>query len=187
VRRAVNGLPAPKTVLPVSLTVTARLMPPAFSPRTDQPRKETVMKNSPVYLTSEGHLQTCPKLNERNKRFVFRALAAAEITSILVPFAREHGSVKIGRACAFRGDAKLELPGTKIFAWTIPIEGRPYRVKKSLPNAISSLCQDFLVEKHGQWTSDEGLGEFQFDVSARTVELEVDECFTHIDTSEYSF
>lgn len=29
-RRAVNGLPAPKTVLPVALTVTARLIRPAF-------------------------------------------------------------------------------------------------------------------------------------------------------------
>src|SRR5580700_10892049 len=110
-----TGGPRQKSVLPVSLTVTARLLRPALSPRTDKPRKETVMNDIDTAMRNyERERQIRAKISSANKGAVFDALAAANITQVLVEFDGEGDSGQINSVIAFRCEERAELPATRV-------------------------------------------------------------------------
>jgi len=177
-------------VLPVSLAVTARLNRPALSPRADKPRKETVMNDTDTLMsTYERHRQARAKLSEGNKAAVFDALAAANITDVLVEFDGEGDEGQIESVTAFRGEERIDLPATTVrvlnVAWG---NAETVATVSALVDAVETLCYDYLEDTHGGWeNNDGGYGEFRLDVATRTVSLEINERYTETHTSEHTF
>jgi hypothetical protein len=185
-----TGGPLQESVLPVPLAVTARLLRPAWSPLTDKPRKESAMNDLHTVISNyEGHRRARAKLSEGNKHAVFDALATAHITSVLVEFDGEGDSGQINAVTAFRGDQRAELPATKVsiqnVAWG---DDTAVTTESKLENAIETLCYEYLEDTHGGWeNNDGGFGDFRFDVTGRSIELEFNSRFTDIDTSNHTF
>jgi hypothetical protein len=72
-RRSFNGPPAPRPVLPVPFGERPAGSPSPLSPRNDQPRKETDMRD--FETTYARHRELSAKVNELNKAVLFDALA----------------------------------------------------------------------------------------------------------------
>jgi hypothetical protein len=135
------------------------------------------------------HRKAVTAANEHNKPVVFDILAAAGITSVTVEFDGEGDSGQIESVIACAGEARVELPKTPItfqdVSWnsdTVTDRTEP------LPEAIETLCYDYLEQEHGGWENNDGaFGTFTFDVAARTIELEFNGRYTDISTHSYSF
>lgn len=109
--------------------------------------------------------RTRAKFSKRNKQVVFKALAAAGITAVAACFDRKSDRFLITREHASRGETRVKIPHAKVFIWTVPHQGQPFRKKEALTYAIFNLCWDSLEEKHPEWGRDAiALGEFRFDV-----------------------
>jgi hypothetical protein len=79
-RRAVNGLPAPKTRV-ACFPCGDPDCPPCLFPRADKQRKETAMNDLDTIMSNyDRHHQALRKLSEGNKGAVFDVLAKAHIT-----------------------------------------------------------------------------------------------------------
>jgi hypothetical protein len=177
-------------VLPVSLTVTARLIRPALSPRIDNPRKETAMKNPDEFLASYNrYRKALNQVSQSNKAVIFDALVAGHITEVHVEFDGCGDSGQIECMTAYRGEEKIELP---IIAVTLQqvswgdIEVR--NAEEKLPQAIETLCYDYLEETNDGWENNDGaFGEFHLDVAERTVELEFHARYTATLTENHTF
>jgi hypothetical protein len=182
--------PLQESVLPVSLAVTARLVRPALSPRTDQPRKETAMNDTDTVMSDyERERQARVKISEGNKNAVFDALATVNITLVHVEFDGEGDSGQIESVTAFRDEDRAELPSTTVaiqqVAWG---DAPPVTTQSPLGSAIETLCYDYLEESNGGWENNEGaFGEFHFDVAKRTVELEFNARYVDTFTSNQTF
>jgi hypothetical protein len=114
-RRPVNGLPAPNSVLPVALAVTARLVRPALFPLTDKPREETVMNDLNSQISNyERHREARARISISNKSTVFDALTAANITQVLVDFDGEGDSGQIDSVTAYHGEERFDFPAPTI-------------------------------------------------------------------------
>ncbi len=127
--------------------------------------------------------------NALNKAGVFDALAAAEITDVIVDFDGEGDSGQINGVAAQAGGRTVELPAAVLtihevsFAREITSSARVC----DLPEAIEALCYAFLEHEHGGWENNDGAyGEFRFDVRARTIELEFNARYTDVYNSTYS-
>jgi hypothetical protein len=177
-------------VLPVSLTVTARLVRPALSPRIDNPRKETAMNDAETIMTTyDRHRQARKEQSEGNKSAVFDALAAANITSVLVEFDGEGDGGQIESVTAVRGEEPTDISATNVtlqqVSWGNP---EPVATALSLQEAIETLCYDYLEESHAGWeNNDGGFGEFRLDVAKRTVALEFNGRFSDTYTENHTF
>ncbi len=142
-----------------------------------------------VISSFERHCKARAKLSKGNKRVVFDALAAANITQVLVEFDGEGDSGQISSVTAFRGDEADALPGTTLtiqqVAWG---DTKVKAIQASLAEAIETLCYDFLEETHAGWENNDGaFGEFRLDVAKRTVELEFNGRFTDTRTSTHTY
>ena len=142
-----------------------------------------------VLSNYERHRQARATLSEGNKRAVFAALAAANITQVQVEFDGEGDSGQIESVIAFRGDERADLPVTTVNVRNVSWgDAEPVPTQSTLGAAIGTLCYDYLEETHGGWENNEGgFGEFHLDVARRTVELEFNGRFTDIDTSNHTF
>jgi hypothetical protein len=137
----------------------------------------------------ERHRRARAKLSQANKRIVFDALAAANITLVHVEFDGEGDSGQIESVIALRGDERAELPATTVtiqqVAWA---ETKASTKQATLEDAIESLCYDFLEETHDGWENNDGAyGDFRLDVATRTIELEFNGRFTDTCTSNHTF
>jgi len=64
----------------------------------------------------------------------------------------------------------------------------PVAEKRSLQDAIESLCYDYLEVTHGGWENNDGaFGEFHLDVAERTVDLEFHGRFSDTYTTNHTF
>jgi hypothetical protein len=129
------------------------------------------------------------RLGPINKAAILDALAAGAITLVLVQFDGIGDSGQIEDITAMRGDASVPLPEATVKIHTAEW-GAVDPVIKELPlaEAIETLCYDFLEDKHAGWEINDGsFGEFQIDVTERTVDLEFNGRFTDVSTSHYSF
>jgi hypothetical protein len=137
----------------------------------------------------EQHRKAVTAANEHNKPVVFDILAEAGITSVTVEFNGESDSGQIESVIACAGESRVELPKTPVtlqhVSWnsdTVTDRTEP------LPEAIETLCYDYLEQEHGGWENNDGaFGTFTFDVASRTIELEFHGRYTDIDTSNHSF
>jgi hypothetical protein len=120
----------------------------------------------------ERHRKARAQLNAGNKAAVFDALAAANITRVIVEFDGEGDSGQINGVIVFRDRASADLPATTVslrqLSWGAT---EPVTTNSDLHEAIERLCYDYLEESHGGWENNDGAyGEFHFDVVERSVE-----------------
>jgi hypothetical protein len=126
-------------------------------------------------------------LNAKNKAAVFDALARAGITRVTVSFDGEGDSGCIEEISAYRGEEPCKLPALLVTlleaGWDNAIP-----TQESLRKAVETLCYDFLSQEHGGWEDNEGAsGLFEFDVSERSIELEINTRFVETLTSNHTF
>jgi hypothetical protein len=135
-----------------------------------------------VATTYKQHEQLLGKANALNKAAVFDALAAAGLSSVNVTFDGEGDSGQIESIDAYKEESSdpHPLPET-----AIEVQQASWNSEKldsrtsSLREAIERLCYDYLEISQGGWENNDGaFGEFQFDVKARTIELEFNARFT---------
>jgi hypothetical protein len=144
--------------------------------------------NSPLFAYDRYHL-ALEKASQANKDIVFDALAAAHITSVVVEFDGEDDSGQISGMTAFRGEEQVELPALRITlqqaSWNHAELGT---MEEPLPQAVETLCYDYLEHTHGGWENNEGAyGEFRLDVGARSVALEFNARYMDIATENHTF
>ena len=112
--------------------------------------------------------------NRRNKIILFDALAKAQITHVVVGFDGEGDQGQMERAVA-RSDEKLvEFPEVTLSLFIADFDYAELSVGElSLQEAVEHICYGYLEDRHSGWEINEGsIGEFTFDVAARTVTLD---------------
>lgn len=148
------------------------------------------MNNPDTWLTNyERQHAARRKLSQGNKAAVMDALAAVQISLVLITFDGEGDSGQIHGITASRGDIEVPLPETKvIFQESNWGNAEPVARSLTLEEALEYLCYDLLEIKHGGWEINEGsYGEFRFDIPARTIALEFNSRFTEVSTTHHSF
>lgn len=133
------------------------------------------------------HAQTLAEATAKNKGTVFGALSAANITRVEVTFNGEGDSSQIEEIIAFLKDKQCGLPAESVpFADVSWDETRTS--DKPLRDAIESLCYDYLSQEHDGWENDDGaFGEFTFDVTERTIDLDFNARYTDSTSYSHSF
>jgi len=143
----------------------------------------------PAFASYDHHREALRKASQSNKTAVFDALAAANITQVLVEFDGAGDSGQIESVTAFRGEAQIAFPSTTIALQQASWGSTELRfTEEKLSQAIETLCYDYLQETQGGWENNDGAyGEFRLDVAARTVELEFNGRYTAVDTENHTF
>ena len=148
------------------------------------------MTNAETYMRNhERHEKARKKLGKVNKAAIFEALAAQNITEVLVEFDGEGDSGQIEMLTVVRDGEPVAMPETTVTlrqaSWG---SSEPDISECTLREGIETLCYDFLEDEHGGWEINDGaFGEFRMDVKNRTVELEFHGRFTDVSTSHHSF
>ena len=120
-----------------------------------------------------------------NKAALFDALAAADITCVVVTFDGVGDSGQIESVDARCGDRITELPSTEVEIAT-PLWDSSSLDRRTLPlrEALEDLAYALLEANHDGWEINEGaFGEFTFDVAERVIRLDYNE---RIERSEYT-
>jgi len=151
-----------------------------------------------VLPQDEGETATKEAARERvlaearrnNRAGLFAALAAADITYVIVAFdgCGDNGqieSIEVRRVA----DPHIDLPSTDIdWIHAARETGEPERSRIPLAEAIETVVYTCLEEKHGGWEIDDGAyGEFAFDVAHRTITLDYYERYTGTNFSQHEF
>jgi len=124
-----------------------------------------------------------------NKTALFDALAAADITKVIVTFDGYGDSGQVEDISALSGGETVDLPTGEITiartAWGAEdITEHDMMVE----HAVEQLAYDFLAETHPGWENNDGAyGEFVFDVAERTITLDHNERYTATETYEHTF
>jgi trans-2-enoyl-CoA reductase len=137
----------------------------------------------------ERYRQVQAKINRANKRALFDALEAANITTVQVEFDGAGDSGQIGSVIAFRGEDRAELPETIVSIQRASWHSTDaVATAARLAEAIETVCYGYLEETHGGWENNDGaFGEFQFDLAERSIALEFNGRFTDIATDNHTF
>jgi hypothetical protein len=148
------------------------------------------MTNAETYMCNhERHEKARKELGKVNKASIFAALAATNITEVLLEFDGEGDSGQIEMLTVVRNGEPVAMPEATVTlqqaSWG---NSEPVISECSLREGIETLCYDFLEDEHGGWENNDGaFGEFRLDVKKRTVELEFHGRFTDVSTSHHSF
>jgi len=148
------------------------------------------MNNPDEFLASYNrHREALAKASQTNKTVVFDALAAANITHVHIEFDGCGDSGQIECVTAYRGEEKAELPTVVVTlqqaSWNHTELGT---MEESLPQALETLCYDYLEETNSGWENNDGAyGEFHLDVASRTVKLEFNGRYTEVLTENHTF
>ena len=143
----------------------------------------------PTLASYSRYREALSKACQWNKAVVFDALVAAEITQVHIEFDGWSDSGQIECVTAYRGEQGAELPTVVITlqraSWS---QAEPGTMDEPLPQALETLCYDYLEETHDGWEINDGaFGEFRLDVAARTVELEFNGRYTEVSTENHTF
>jgi hypothetical protein len=123
-----------------------------------------------------------------NKAALFAALAQADITVVIVSFDGAGDSGQIENIFVTAGDTEGVLPSVMIEFTTVNGQGELSSSPLPIREAIESLVYELLGETHGGWENNDGAyGEFRFDVTERSIELEFYQRFTDAEFFEHSF
>ena len=142
-----------------------------------------------IMATYEKNRQEQAALNEANKNTIFDALAAANITKVVVDFDGEGDSGQIDSIVAFIDEELTKMPVTTVTIGQIQYgKPEPFPIESTLEQAIETLCYDYLDDMHGGWENNDGaFGEFTLDAVTRTIELEFSARFTDCETYTHTF
>jgi hypothetical protein len=142
-----------------------------------------------ITASIKRHREAVTAANERNKPVVFDLLAAAGVTTVTVEFNGEGDSGQIESVIACIGESRVELPKTPVTLQCANWQNDKLTSNaEPLPEAIETLCYDYLEQEHDGWEINDGaFGTFTFDVGARTIELEFNGRYTDIATSNHNF
>jgi hypothetical protein len=142
-----------------------------------------------IEASIKSHRKAVAAANAHNKPVVFDLLAAAGITSVTVEFDGEGDSGQIESVIACAGESRLELPQAPVTLQHASWRSETFTdTTQPLPEAIETLCYDYLQQEHGGWeNNDGGFGTFTFDVARRAIELEFNGRFTDIHTTGHTF
>ncbi len=135
------------------------------------------------------HLSRADDLLPANKTALFDALAAANITVVVVTFDGYGDSGQIENIEAKAGDEIVTLPADTILI-ARPVWGSNNIDPQSLSihDAIEALVYSFLGQTHDGWENSDGAyGDFAFDVADRTITLDYNERRMESDYSQHVF
>ena len=135
------------------------------------------------------HVSRADDLLPANKTALFDALAAANITVVVVTFDGYGDSGQIENIEAKAGDAAVAMPvGEVQIAEAIWDQPEPNRPTVSIADAIERLAYDLLERTHCGWENNDGAyGDFTFDVAERTITLDYNERYTASEYSQHVF
>lgn len=128
------------------------------------------------------------KANALDKATVFDALAAAGVTHLTVTFDGEGDSGQIEDIHTLSGERVVDVPSTLIVTHAVAVDREIVTTRQQeLRDAIEDLCYALLEEKQAGWEDGDGAyGEFQFDVSDRTIHLQFNARYIEVNTDIYS-
>jgi hypothetical protein len=135
------------------------------------------------------HLSRADDLLPANKTALFDALAAANITIVVVTFDGYGDSGQIESIEAKAGDEIVTLPhGAIEIARPMWGSNDIDRQSLSIHDAIEALVYSFLGQTHDGWENSDGAyGDFTFDVADRTITLDYNERRMESDYSQHVF
>jgi len=135
------------------------------------------------------HTNRADELLPANKTTLFDALAAANITAVVVTFDGYGDSGQIENIEAKAGDEIVTLPaGTILIARPVWGSNDIDRQSLSIHDAIEALVYGFLGRTHDGWENSDGAyGDFAFIVADRTITLDYNERRMESDYSQHVF
>jgi hypothetical protein len=135
------------------------------------------------------HTSRADELLPENKTALFDALAAANITVVVVTFDGYGDSGQIENIEARAGDEIVNLPpGAIEIARPVWGSNDIDRQSLSIHDAIEALVYSFLGQTHDGWENSDGAyGDFAFDVADRTITLDYNERRMESDYSQHVF
>ena len=135
------------------------------------------------------HTNRADEFLPANKIALFDALAAANITIVVVTFDGYGDSGQIENIEVKSGDEIATLPAGAI-ELARPVWGSSEIERQTQPvrEAIETLAYAFLGQTHGGWENSDGAyGDFTFDVAERTITLDYNERHMESDYSQHVF
>lgn len=132
----------------------------------------------PTYLARQAaHEARAEALRPANKTALFEVLTAAGISHVTATFDGEGDNGQIESVEAWSGDVAAELPLTEISVTSIDWHSSEATTfTMTIKTAIEQMAYDFLSDTHGGWENNDGaFGEFCFDATARTIQLDYNE------------
>ena len=137
----------------------------------------------------ELYLETIAEANELNNPVVFDALDAAGLARVTIQFDGAGDSGQINNVTAYAaGNVRAEVPQTSLTLHRATQNESDRTVEVTLPNAIETLCYDYLSQSHDGWENNDGAcGTFEFDVPNRTIHLDFNELFTDTIHHDHDF
>jgi hypothetical protein len=135
------------------------------------------------------HTSRADELLPSNKTALFDALAAANLTIVVVTFDGYGDSGQIENIEAKSGGEIVTLPAGVIeIARPVWASGEIERQSLSIHDAIEALAYSFLGQTHDGWENSDGAyGDFIFDVAERTITLDYNERHMESDYSQHVF
>jgi hypothetical protein len=135
------------------------------------------------------HVSRADDLLPANKTALFDALAAANITVVVVTFDGYGDSGQIENIEAKAGDEIVTLPpGAIEIARPVWGSNDIDRQSLSIHDGIEALVYSFLGQAHDGWENSDGaFGDFTFDVADRTITLDYNERRMESDYSQHVF
>jgi hypothetical protein len=135
------------------------------------------------------HASRTNDLLPANKTVLFDALAASNITAVVVTFDGYGDSGQIENIEAKAGDEIVTLPhGAIEIARPVWASNDIDRQSLSIHDAIEALVYSFLGQTHDGWENSDGAyGDFTFDVANRTITLDYNERRMESDYSQHVF
>jgi len=135
------------------------------------------------------HASRTNDLLPANKTALFDALAASNITAVVVTFDGYGDSGQIENIEAKAGDEIVTLPpGAIEIARPVWGSNDIDRQSLSIHDAIEALVYSFLGQTHDGWENSDGTyGDSTFDVADRTITLDYNERHMESDYSQHVF
>ena len=149
-----------------------------------QPACDAAALWAQIVAQDHARVQLAADALPANKAALLDALAAADITSVVVTFDGCGDSGQIESIDALAGETVTDLPAVDVEIATPPFDGSGLdRRMLPLAQAIEDLAYDLLRSTHCGWEINGGsFGEFTFNVGERSIQLDYNE---RIESSEY--
>ena len=154
-----------------------------------QPASVTALDFADWDRQEREHTNRANELLPSNKTALFDALAAANITIVVVTFDGYGDSGQIENIEVKSGDEIVSLPAGAIeIARPVWGSSEVDRQSLSIHDAIEALAYSFLGQTHSGWENCDGAyGDFTFDVADRTITLDYNERHMESDHSQHVF
>lgn len=136
----------------------------------------------------ERHSVMLKRSNALNRAVVFEALRDVGVVTVGVEFNGGGDEGQIEAVSAVGAEGPIELPPTPVIVHTADDDRDDLGTKQvDLSSAIEGLCYGYLEEHHDGWEIGEGAyGEYQFDISTGTIELQFNGRIIDVETHNHT-